>query len=59
MKLLISFKNLVILVMQANDGVQTWDTQSDMAFALLGAIVALVTLKYNHDIQISKLMAKH
>jgi putative membrane protein len=36
-----------------------WDTQSDMAFALLGAIVALVTLKYIHDKQISKLMAKH
>jgi len=31
-----------------------WDTQSDMAFALLGAIVALVTLKHTHDRQISK-----
>jgi len=36
-----------------------WDTQSDMAFALLGAMVALVTLKRTHDRQISKLMAKY
>ncbi len=36
-----------------------WDTQSDMAFALLGAMVALVTLKQAHDRQISELMAKH
>jgi putative membrane protein len=36
-----------------------WDTQSDMAFALLGAMVALVTLKHSHDRQISKLLAKH
>ena len=36
-----------------------WDTQSDMAFALLGAIVALVTLKHTHDRQISNLMAKY
>ncbi|MDD1613684.1 MAG: DUF2238 domain-containing protein [Methylococcaceae bacterium] len=36
-----------------------WDTQSDMAFALLGAMVALVTLKHTHDRQISKLMAKY
>lgn len=32
-----------------------WDTQSDMAFALLGAIVALVTLSRTHDKQISRL----
>jgi len=32
-----------------------WDTQSDMAYALLGAIVALVTLNHTHDRQISKL----
>jgi len=36
-----------------------WDTQSDMAFALLGAMVALVTLNHSHDRQISKLMAEH
>ena len=35
-----------------------WDTQSDMAFALLGAMVALVTLNHAHDKQISELMAK-
>jgi putative membrane protein len=34
-----------------------WDTKSDMAFALLGAIVALVTLKHAHDKQISMLMS--
>ncbi len=34
-----------------------WDTQSDMAFALLGAMVALVTLKHAHDKQISMLMS--
>jgi putative membrane protein len=36
-----------------------WDTQSDMAYALLGTILALVTLKHTHDRQISKLIAKH
>ena len=36
-----------------------WDTQSDMAFALLDAIVALVTLKHTHDRQINKLMSKY
>jgi putative membrane protein len=35
-----------------------WDTQSDMALALLGAMVALVTLKQIHDRQISELIAK-
>lgn len=34
-----------------------WDTQSDMALALLGAIVALVTLNQIHDRQINELMA--
>lgn len=34
-----------------------WDTQSDMAFALAGAMTALVTLKPTHDRQISGLMA--
>lgn len=34
-----------------------WDTQSDMALALLGAIVALVTLNQTHDRQISELVA--
>jgi putative membrane protein len=32
-----------------------WDTQSDMAFALLGAVTALVTLKKQHDNQLSKI----
>lgn len=32
-----------------------WDTQSDMGFALAGAIVALVTLSGVHDRQLSKL----
>jgi len=31
-----------------------WDTQSDMAFALLGAIVALISLKELHDRQLAK-----
>ncbi|MGR9045697.1 MAG: DUF2238 domain-containing protein [Gammaproteobacteria bacterium] len=33
-----------------------WDTQSDMAFALIGAITALLSLSYLHDRQISSLM---
>ena len=36
-----------------------WDTQSDMAFALVGAMIALVTLKTTHDRQISKLITKN
>jgi putative membrane protein len=36
-----------------------WDTQSDMAYALVGAMAALVTLNQIHDRQISKLTAKH
>ncbi|MDD5461902.1 MAG: DUF2238 domain-containing protein [Methylococcales bacterium] len=36
-----------------------WDTQSDMALALLGSIVALISLSRIHDRQISELMAKH
>ncbi|MEA3303170.1 MAG: DUF2238 domain-containing protein [Pseudomonadota bacterium] len=32
-----------------------WDTQSDMAFALLGAIVALVLLGRMHDAQLARL----
>ncbi|MGR8999711.1 MAG: DUF2238 domain-containing protein [Gammaproteobacteria bacterium] len=32
-----------------------WDTQSDMAYALLGAMVALATLNHTHDRQINKL----
>lgn len=32
-----------------------WDTQSDMAYALLGAILALLTLNRSHDRQISNL----
>ena len=35
-----------------------WDTQSDMAFALVGAIIALLTLKHSHDRQISLLLTK-
>ncbi len=32
-----------------------WDTQSDMAMALLGACVALVTLGWVHDMQLKRL----
>ncbi|MFA6162001.1 MAG: DUF2238 domain-containing protein [Methylobacter sp.] len=35
-----------------------WDTQSDMAYALLGAVLALVMLSRTHDRQISKLIAE-
>jgi putative membrane protein len=35
-----------------------WDTQSDMAFALVGAIVALVTLKRTHDRQLIDLLTE-
>jgi putative membrane protein len=35
-----------------------WDTQSDMAYALLGAIVALAALNHTHDRQINKLNTK-
>lgn len=31
-----------------------WDTQSEMVFALIGAIVALFTLSKIHDKQLSK-----
>ena len=34
-----------------------WDTQSDMAFALFGAILALVLLGRRHDRQLSNLLA--
>jgi putative membrane protein len=34
-----------------------WDTQSDMAFALAGAVSAMVTLSRLHDRQISKIAA--
>lgn len=34
-----------------------WDTQSDMAFALLGAIVALLSLSHLHDRQLHRLTA--
>ena len=33
-----------------------WDTQSDMAWALLGALVCLITLKKSHDRQIKPLL---
>jgi len=32
-----------------------WDTQSDMMYALIGAIVALLTLSHIHDRQIARL----
>jgi putative membrane protein len=35
-----------------------WDTQSDMAFALLGAMLALALLSDVHDRHIAKLMAE-
>jgi putative membrane protein len=33
-----------------------WDTQSDMAWALLGALVCLISLKKTHDLQIKPLL---
>jgi putative membrane protein len=33
-----------------------WDTQSDMAWALLGASVCLIALKKSHDRQIKPLL---
>ncbi len=33
-----------------------WDTQSDMAIALLGAISCIITLKKYHDLQINPLL---
>ena len=33
-----------------------WDTQSDMAWALLGALVCLITLKKSHNRQIKPLL---
>tara|TARA_B110000003_G_scaffold173230_1_gene172850 strand:- start:3348 stop:3971 length:624 start_codon:yes stop_codon:yes gene_type:complete len=33
-----------------------WDTQSDMAWALLGALVCLIALKKTHDLQIKPLL---
>ena len=35
-----------------------WDTQSDMMFALIGAIVALVSLSRLHDTQIHELLIR-
>ncbi len=35
-----------------------WDTQSDMAYALLGTMLALILLSRTHDRYISKLIAK-
>ncbi len=36
-----------------------WDTQSDMALALLGAVTALIVLEHMHDEQISRLRQQH
>jgi len=36
-----------------------WDTQSDMGLALLGAIIALLTLSKLHDQQLERLNNKH
>ncbi len=35
----------------------TWDTQSDMLYALIGAIAALVLLSRPHDVQMQRLAA--
>ena len=35
-----------------------WDTQSDMAFALLGTIIALTVLGRLHDRQLARLPAR-
>jgi putative membrane protein len=39
----------------ANKSRYVWDTQSDMALALLGAILSLVALSKIHDKQLMKL----
>jgi putative membrane protein len=36
-----------------------WDTQSDMALALLGAMVSLIILSKIHDRQLTKLVLWH
>lgn len=36
-----------------------WDTQSDMALALVGAVCALATLARVHDRSLAKVLAKH
>ena len=36
-----------------------WDTQSDMAFALAGAVLALVMLGRLHDVQIRNITTRH
>ena len=36
-----------------------WDTQSDMAFALLGAVCAILLLSKPHDMQLDKINHKH
>ena len=33
-----------------------WDTQSDMGFALLGAIIALISLRHYHDTQLKTII---
>jgi putative membrane protein len=37
----------------------TWDTQSDMLYALMGAVLALLTLSSLHDAQLRRLPASH
>jgi len=34
----------------------SWDTQSDMAFALTGAALALIALSRTHDRQLARLL---
>jgi putative membrane protein len=36
-----------------------WDTQSDMALALVGAIISLIVLARYHDRELAKICAKH
>lgn len=36
-----------------------WDTQSDMAFALVGALCSLLTLSRLHDRQLARLLVSH
>jgi putative membrane protein len=37
----------------------SWDTQSDMFFALIGAVIALLTLSRLHDKQLTKISSHH
>jgi hypothetical protein len=51
--------NFVGWLSLANKSRYVWNTQSDMALALLGAILSLVALSKIHDKQLMKLSVTH